>query len=117
MLEKYGFLCDCPACSLTGVERRRDNEQRRLLHSLDGIIERHLYDIEDISMDESDDLDAINEILEKTNISIPEPNNILQEELEDLKDVLFAIKLLLLKLHLMNILGFKIVSQVNYTKQ
>ena len=113
MLEKYGFLCDCPACSMTGVERKRDNEQRRLLHTLDGMVERHLYDIEDVPMDENDDLDAINEIMEKTDISITEPNHILQEELEDLKDVLFAIKLLLLKLHLMHLLGFKIVSQVS----
>ena len=46
MLEKYGFLCDCQACTLTGDQRRRNNDERQLVVTLDKHIERHLYDFE-----------------------------------------------------------------------
>ena len=44
MLEQYGFECDCLACTLTGDERKENNQQRRLVADLDIIIERLLYD-------------------------------------------------------------------------
>ena len=104
MLEKYGFLCDCPACTLTGDQRRRNNDQRKLVVTLDKLVERHLYDFESDN-DRSDfvDMKDLADVpgMEETDIDD-----------EDLSDILTAIKLLYYKLHLMDKLGFKVVSQL-----
>ena len=110
MLEQYGFECDCQACSLTGEERRENNQQRRLVADLDIVIERLLYDFP-----AEDSLEAV----------IPTPNIEMSlpclEQLEassedseegDLPDVLTALKISFYKLYLMERLGFKVVSQV-----
>ena len=118
MFDLYGFLCDCPACSLEGEERRRDNDQRRLLKSLDNHVEKLLYviDTREDCDENGTDLDKIQDIIENLKITVPEPHEIDEEDLNDIQDVLFAIKILILKLHLMNSLGFKVVTQLSVYK-
>ena len=110
MLEQYGFECDCQACSLTGEERRENNQQRRLVADLDILIERLLYDFPEEERPEA--------VIATPSIEISLP---CLEQLEtdsdesdaaDLQDVLAAIKISFYKLYLMEKLGFKVVSQV-----
>ena len=107
MLEKYGFLCDCQACTLTGDQRRRNNDERQLVVTLDKHIERHLYDFESEHNDNSD----IVHIRGFKDIAVPGMKETDFDD-EDLSDILTAIKLLYYKLHLMDNLGFKVVSQI-----
>ena len=81
MFDLYGFLCDCPACSLEGEESRRDNDQRRLLKSLDDHIEKLLYviDTREDSDENGTDLDKIQDIIENLKITVPEPQKKLTE--------------------------------------
>ena len=108
MLEQYGFECDCLACTLTGEQRKENNQQRRLVADLDIIIERLLYDF---PPDES-----LEPVITTPHIemSLPclEQLEAESEDSEDLPDVLTAIKLSFYKLYLMERLGFKVVSQV-----
>ena len=109
MLEQYGFECDCLACTLTGEERKENNQQRRLVADLDIIIERLLYDFPDEESPEP--------VMTTPKIEISLP---CLEQLEadsegteeDLTDILTAIKLSFYKLYMMERLGFKVVSQV-----
>ena len=72
-------------------------------------MERHLYDFE-----EEEDIGDYEEIFENLEdvIKITELDCINCEEDEDLNDIKMAIKLLFYKIHLMDTLGFKVVSQV-----
>ena len=110
MLEQYGFECDCQACTLSGEERRENNQQRRLVADLDSLIERLLYDFPEEERPEA--------VIATPSIEISLP---CLEQLEtdsdesdeaDLQDVLAAIKISFYKLYLMEKLGFKVVSQV-----
>ena len=110
MLEQYGFQCDCPACTLTGEERRENNKQRRLVADLDIIVERLLYDFPAEERPEpvipTPTIDISLPCLDQLEISSEE------SEEGDLSDVLTAIKISFYKLYLMERLGFKVVSQV-----
>ena len=110
MLEQYGFQCDCPACSLTGEERRENNKQRRLVADLDIIVERLLYDFPAEERLEAviptPDIEMSLPCLEQLETSSEDSED------EDLPDVLAAIKISFYKLYLMERLGFKVVSQV-----
>ena len=110
MLEQYGFECDCQACTLTGEERKENNHQRRLVDDLDLLIERLLYDFppdeenpKPWSAGPEIDVGGSLAWLEKLESSAEET---------ECRDILTAIKLNYYKLHLMEKLGFKIVSQV-----
>ena len=110
MLEQYGFQCDCPACTLTGEERRENNKQRRLVADLDVVVERLLYDFPAEERLEAviptPDIEMSLPCLEQLEISSEDSED------EDLPDVLAAIKISFYKLYLMERLGFKVVSQV-----
>ena len=110
MLEQYGFECDCPACTLTGEERRENNQQRRLVADLDVVVERLLYDFPAEESLEAviptPDIEMSLPCLEQLEASSED------SEEEDLPDVLAAVKISFYKLHLMERLGFKVASQV-----
>ena len=111
MLEQYGFECDCLACTLTGEQRKENNQQRRLVADLDIIIERLLYDFPPEESLEpvitTPHIEISLPCLEQLEAEIED-----SEDSEDLPDVLTAIKLSFYKLYLMERLGFKVVSQV-----
>ena len=110
MLEQYGFLCDCAACSLTGERRRENNEARGLVLRMDTLIEKYLYDFED----EQSKCDTATDILHDLEMnSIPGLGDLNNQD-EDIKDVISAVKLLFFKLSLMDSLGFKVVSQASH---
>ena len=110
MLEQYGFECDCLACTLSGEERRENNQQRRLVADLDILIERLLYDFPEEERPEAviatPNIDISLPCLEQLETSIEDSDE------ADLQDVLAAIKISFYKLYLMERLGFKVVSQV-----
>ena len=87
--------------------RRRNNDERQLVVTLDKHIERHLYDFESEHNDNSD----IVHIRGFKDIAVPGMKETDFDD-EDLSDILTAIKLLYYKLHLMDNLGFKVVSQI-----
>jgi len=111
MLEQYGFECDCQACTLTGEERKENNQQRRLVDDLDLLIERLLYDFppeeENIQVSSASpkvEVDISLAWLDKLESATEETES---------RDILTAIKLNYYKLHLMEKLGFKVVSQIS----
>lgn len=110
MLEQYGFECDCPACTLTGEERRENNQQRRLVADLDIVVERLLYDFPAEERPEpvipTPTIEMSLPCLDQLEVSSED------SEEGDLPDVLAAIKISFYKLYLMERLGFKVVSQV-----
>jgi len=111
MLEQYGFECDCPACTLTGEERRENNQQRRLVADLDIVVERLLYDFPAEERPEpvipTPTIEMSLPCLDQLEVSSED------SEEGDLPDVLAAIKISFYKLYLMERLGFKVVSQIS----
>ena len=107
MLEQYGFLCDCVACSLTGEERRENDEGRRQVLWMDSAVEKLLYDFDEEG--ENDNADQFQDLDIKINIPGLSELDMQGEE----KDVANAVILLFHKLSIMDSLGFKVVSQAS----
>ena len=107
MLEQYGFLCDCVACSLTGEERRKNDEGRRQVLRMDSAVEKLLYDFDETR--ESDNTDQFQDLENKINIPGLSELEMQGEE----RDVANAVILLFHKLSMMDSLGFKVVSQAS----
>ena len=107
MLEQYGFLCDCVACSLTGEERRKNDEGRRQVLRMDSAVEKLLYDFDETR--ESDNADQFQDLDIKINIPGLSELEMQGEE----RDVANAVILLFHKLSRMDSLGFKVVSQAS----
>ena len=105
MLEQYGFLCDCVACSLTGEERREHDESRRQVLRMDAVIEKLLYEFDED--EECDSTDLFQDLDIKVNI----PGLSDLESQGEERDVANAVILLFHKLSRMDTLGFKVVSQ------
>ena len=117
MLEQYGFLCDCQACTLTGQDRIENNKLRNRVLELDAVIERHLYEFEEESDDDTSAdygyiLDEEYDKLSDINQVIATDRDKNKDEDEEVEEIFMAIKLLYHKFHLMDQLGFKVVSQV-----
>ena len=93
----------------SGDKKHKNNTHRQFVLTIDTLVERHLYDFEE--EEDIGDYEEIFEYLEDV-IKITELDCINCEEDEDLNDIKMAIKLLFYKIHLMDTLGFKVVSQV-----
>ena len=109
MLEQYGFLCDCVACSLSGEERRVNDESRQQILLMDSVIEKLLYEID--GDEESDTTDPFQDL--DIRINVPGLSD-LDIQGEEERDVANAVILLFHKLSRMDALGFKVVSQASY---
>ena len=108
MLEQYGFLCDCVACSLSGEERRKNDESRQQVLRMDSVIEKLLYEFDG---DEESDADDPFQDLD-IRINVPGLSD-LDIQGEEERDVANAVILLFHKLSRMDALGFKVVSQAS----
>ena len=108
MLEQYGFLCDCVACSLSGEERRVNDESRQQILWMDSVIEKNLYEID--GDEESDTTDPFQDL--DIRINVPGLSD-LDIQGEEERDVANAVILLFHKLSRMDALGFKVVSQAS----
>ena len=107
MLDQYGFLCDCVACSLTGEKKRENDEKRKQVLQVDSDIEKLLYDFEG-----DEESDTINQFqYPDSEINIPGLSDLKTHGEES--DVSNAVILLFHKLALMDSLGFKVVSQAS----
>ena len=108
MLEQYGFLCDCVACSLSGEERRVNDESRQQVLRMDSVIEKLLYEFDG---DEESDANYPFQDLD-IRINVPGLGD-LEMQGEEERDVANAVILLFFKLSRMDALGFKVVSQAS----
>ena len=108
MLEQYGFLCDCVACSLSGEERRVNDESRQQVLRMDSVIEKLLYEID--GDEESDLTDPFQDL--DIDINVPGLSDF-EMQGEEERDVANAVILLFHKLSRMDTLGFKVVSQAS----
>ena len=109
MLEQYGFLCDCVACSLSGVERRKNDESRQQVLRMDSVIEKLLYEFDED--DETDTTDPFQDL--DIRINVPGLSDLEMQGEEEERDVANAVILLFHKLSRMDALGFKVVSQAS----
>ena len=107
MLEQYGFLCDCVACSLTGEERKENDESRRQVLRMDSVVEKLLYEF-----DEDEECDST-DLLQDLDIEVKIPGLSDLEMQGEERDVANAVILLFHKLSRMDTLGFKVVSQAS----
>jgi len=102
LLDHYGFPCDCPDCSLTGDEAKKNDEDRHLVYKLDLQIDNLLYY-------------NASEIAER-GCDTSSEENVSSTDSREVADVHEGLELSMKRLHLMNKLGFKIVSRLRLCK-
>jgi len=92
---RYGFLCDCDACRLTGEDLEVDDNRRLEVRSLRADIDELLYEWVDIEEETDEDEDSGNH---------EDNENHINDDYD--KALRFAIR----RYNLMEILGFKAIS-------